>query len=723
METNSKENKILEMALHYYDVKKWCVIPVGKDKKTLLNSWREYQNERPTREQVINWWTKYPDANIAVITGSISGIGVVDIDLDKETKKLAPEMEDVIKKLPVTLTATTGSGGKHYFYKLTQPINSSNRIINFVDIRGEGGYIILPPSIHLSGNQYSFDNDNEMVEFPYAFFKEASTNEKRKLEKKDYNRLITEGERNAILTSYIGKLIHDHKEEEWLSYCLPTALAFNQAKCSPPLSEDEVVSIFQSICKKHKKNQVVKTVLVAENKGEIMDTSNSTIIQINKPEKEVTLAEWRNVISSNFPDCLFPAEVAMSIVAQLLIKDITNPFALVLVGPPSSGKTITINFFANIPEVTYSTDNFTPQSFVSHAANVSKEKLNEIDLLPGIKNKMMLVRELAPLFGQRDDDLLKSMGILTRVLDGEGLETNSGVHGKRGYTGEYLFMWLAGSTPIQPKVWKLMGNLGSRLFFLNVHSRDKSEDELSNQLINNPYKEKEKICSEMTKNLIYTFWNKYKNSVAWDKKKENPQYLSIIARCAILLSKLRGTINVYRDRYSDSQELIHTIPVIEKPDRINQLFYNLCRGHALINGRNKVEKEDLKLPLEIAFDSAPTTRARLFRKLLEYNGQMKTTDVEKELNCSKPTAINEMEALKILGVVSISEGDYGEKAITLSEKLNWFLSDECNELRGVVELSSDTTNQLSKSDAVLDGKQNIDGTPNDGEPKSRRRGV
>jgi len=165
--------------------------------------------------------------------------------------------------------------------------------------------------------------------------------------------------------------------------------------------------------------------------------------------------------------------MGLSIISQILIKEISNPFALVLVDVPSSGKTIAINFFDRIPELTYATDKFTPASFVSNASNVKKEDLKNIDLLPKLKYKMFLIRDLATIFSKRDDDLNECLGILTRVLDGEGLNTDTGVHGQRQYVGEYLFMILGASTPLPRKVWKMMGSLGSRLFFLNLGSKKK----------------------------------------------------------------------------------------------------------------------------------------------------------------------------------------------------------------------------------------------------------
>jgi len=428
------------------------------------------------------------------------------------------------------------------------------------------------------------------------------------------------------------------------------------------------------------------------------------IIKVDKPEREVNFVEWQETIKSNFPYLLFPAELGLSIIAQILIKEITNPFSLVLVDVPSAGKTITINFFSEIDGLTYATDKFTPASFVSNAANVKKEKLPDIDLLPRLKDKMFLIRDLSTIFSKRDEDLNECLGLLTRVLDGEGLNADTGVHGKRHYVGEYLFMILAGSTPIPPRVWKMMGNLGSRLFFLNMNVKEKSEEELAEQITTLAYKEREKICRTATKNFLYTLWYKYSDGVDWDKTQDKKEYKIIIGRCARLLAKLRGVINVWQERWTDNKEYGYNPPTIEMPDRINQLFYNLCRGHALVSGRKQINQDDLKLIVELAVDSSPTTRAKLFRKLLENEGVMKTNDVETALQCSKPTALKEMETLKILGVCYITQDSYGEvgepeKTIHLSDDFKWFLTDECRTIRGLPIIQKQ---EVEKQDTLAD---------------------
>lgn len=439
------------------------------------------------------------------------------------------------------------------------------------------------------------------------------------------------------------------------------------------------------------------------------------IAKIEKPSKPITYIEWISIIKKNFPECAFAAEVIASVIVQILILDITNPCAVVLIDVPSAGKTITLNFFSGIGELTYSTDKFTPASFVSNATNVKAEKLAEVDLLPKIQYLMLIIRELAPLFGEREDDLLKNIAILTRILDGEGYQTDTGVHGRREYTGEYLFMFVAGSTPIQPRVWKLMGNLGSRMFFLHLNSPDKTEDELVEQLVSASHKTKEQECQQATKDFLYSIWAENPLGIKWDKRGEERELLIIVAKCAKLLARLRGVINVWKSRDDDGAELTHTTPVIEKPNRINQLFYNLCRGHAVLEGRRKITSSDLKPIIELAVDSAPTERAQLFRKLLSMGGKMTTSEIMNALLCSRPTALKEMEKLKILGVVYYSKTgkgtfDESEKEIKLSSDLEWFLSDECKKIRGLsLTLNQNTesdslnqSNQLIKSDVVCD---------------------
>jgi hypothetical protein len=294
---------------------------------------------------------------------------------------------------------------------------------------------------------------------------------------------------------------------------------------------------------------------------------------------------------------------------------------------------------------------------------------------------------LAPIFAKRDEDVQAMLGILIRVLDGEGLETNSGLYGKRGYVGDYLFMLLSASVSIRPRIWKVMGNLGSRLFFLNIDGAEKDETTLVNQL-KNSCRDKEILCREATGEFIKTLWNKYPQGIFWNKEKDDPHSMQIIARIAKILAKLRSSINVWEESFGQ-KKYNHTQPITEMPDRLNQLLYNLTRGHALVCGRENISQDDLKITLRIAFDSAPPNRSKIFKHLIQNNGRLATNEVIEILKCSRPTALKLMQEMNILELVNTdgnmddeteSFGGRPEQKIILREKYDWFISDECKKL-------------------------------------------
>ena len=113
------------------------------------------------RVQIDNWWRRSPSSSIGVATGKPSGLIALDIDRDKGGFECFDQLIHVIGALPETLTQKTGSDGFHYLFSApTGPIrNSASRLGAGIDIRGDGGYIVAPPSTHLSGHVYRWLSD------------------------------------------------------------------------------------------------------------------------------------------------------------------------------------------------------------------------------------------------------------------------------------------------------------------------------------------------------------------------------------------------------------------------------------------------------------------------------------------------------------------------------------------------------------------------------------
>jgi hypothetical protein len=105
------------------------------------------------------WWRKWPWANIGVRTGAGSGIVVLDLDQKDEALESLRKLEEKCGPLPDTLEAKTGSGGRHIFFKhpgVEIPCGA-NVFGPGIDIRGDGGYVVAPPSKHISGHRYEWD--------------------------------------------------------------------------------------------------------------------------------------------------------------------------------------------------------------------------------------------------------------------------------------------------------------------------------------------------------------------------------------------------------------------------------------------------------------------------------------------------------------------------------------------------------------------------------------
>lgn len=161
------ENELLIAALKYATAG-WKIHPCRVDKTPYLQGWPEKATTDPDR--IREWWSKWPDASIGCATGEASGMWVLDADL--------PDGPPEITKmgLPETLTQQTGGGGFQYFWKCngTEIRNSARKVGPGLDVRGSGGYVILPPSRHPSGRRYKWVVKMKAVDAPDELVQKAA---------------------------------------------------------------------------------------------------------------------------------------------------------------------------------------------------------------------------------------------------------------------------------------------------------------------------------------------------------------------------------------------------------------------------------------------------------------------------------------------------------------------------------------------------------------------
>ena len=98
---------------------------------------------------VERWWKQWPSSNVGVPTGKKSGLVVLDVDLDASGPESLATLERAGTPVPKTARARTGGGGIHVFFRYprgTEIRNSAGLLGPGLDVRGEGGYIVVPPS-------------------------------------------------------------------------------------------------------------------------------------------------------------------------------------------------------------------------------------------------------------------------------------------------------------------------------------------------------------------------------------------------------------------------------------------------------------------------------------------------------------------------------------------------------------------------------------------------
>ena len=133
------------------EVTKELLIDFCKRPKGIL--WAEYQNRLPSEDEVIKWFSDWPDANIGIVTGKISNLVVFDLD-----STAAVEYAESEGGFPDTPKVKTGKGYHIYMRHPGFEIrNSVNKKLD-IDIRADGGYAVAPPSIHGSGCQYQWES-------------------------------------------------------------------------------------------------------------------------------------------------------------------------------------------------------------------------------------------------------------------------------------------------------------------------------------------------------------------------------------------------------------------------------------------------------------------------------------------------------------------------------------------------------------------------------------
>ena len=295
----------LKKAVDFYLDKGWNIIPCdfkkavfkdGKIEKQVVfpPSYKVYHTERVTKELATKWWGDHN--GIAIVTGKISGITVIDIDT-----KLLPEIVD----MPQTFTVETNKGF-HFYFKYFEPIKTGAQeygkdgFVFNMDIRNDGGIAFADPSEYElpdgTKTRYKINDTSELAEFPLEWCKKIYAKYGKTVPVKDWKAKVQEpidsGSRNATFTSIIGGLLQKFPQDDWNSIVWTLVQSENHVQ-KKPLTDSELRSIFDSISKAELQKRNMG--------GEIKDisiTSNEEQIDIEiRLEKATVCCRTKNIVA------------------------------------------------------------------------------------------------------------------------------------------------------------------------------------------------------------------------------------------------------------------------------------------------------------------------------------------------------------------------------------------------------------------------------------------
>jgi hypothetical protein len=221
--------------------------------------WQAYQDGLPSEKAVQGWFRRWPNANLSVVTGASSGIVVLDVDSEHGGAVALAALETRHGELPPTVESVTGGGGRHFYF--AHPGHEVRNRAGFapgLDMRGDGGVIIVPPSIHPSGEPYRWcegrsPHECALARLPIWLLEPRFQNDGPVGHPVTYWRSLVKegvgkGRRNTAIASFAGHLLWHEVDPDVV---MELMLAWNRTRCRPPLNDEEVIETVRSIERTH----------------------------------------------------------------------------------------------------------------------------------------------------------------------------------------------------------------------------------------------------------------------------------------------------------------------------------------------------------------------------------------------------------------------------------------------------------------------------------------
>lgn len=280
----------LDAAIKYATKYGWAVFPVRPETK------RPYTphgclDAKKNVGAIRTWWKKWPDASVGIATGSASNLIVIDEDVDDDKGIDGIQSIRLWEKehgeLPETVTAITGRGGYHLYFRYTEnDLKNRTGLLEGVDVRGEGGYVVAPPSVHPNGTEYQWEfdpDDYKPAELNQSAIDLLNSDEDEEPHTFELPNRILSGQRNSTLFKLASSLQAQGLPDQAIEAAVRKS---NENLCDEPLPDDELATILQSAFSYKKGEMKVidrgtwhepNITYMVDKNGEITDKPSQTI--------------------------------------------------------------------------------------------------------------------------------------------------------------------------------------------------------------------------------------------------------------------------------------------------------------------------------------------------------------------------------------------------------------------------------------------------------------
>lgn len=644
------ESLLLRYALAYAAQYHWPVFPLKPRAKEPLTE-HGYKDASTDPETIRDWWAQWPDANIGIPTG----IAFFALDSDPRNGSEDSLMHLVHEHGPLrdTLSQTTGGGGYHRLYAPPEGerVPSITELWPGIDIKGEGGYIVVPPSIHPSGSRYEWDIPDENAKLiqpadPWLVMEILEHGVRSR----------SAGQKPVQLPEKIRKGSQHQTLFRWGCWMrrkgageaeIYDALwSINVNRCEAPGPERNIRKLAESICSQFPaladRPATVPRQLpagtAAHVNGAPAPVLNNSDAIIQKPEpiiqNPIFLAELHAVFARwlYLPD---NGAVTVALAAVAANRVDGDPVWPLLVGPPSSGKTEILDSLLGLPDM-HPASSLTEAALLSGTARRDRAKDSSGGLLRSVGAfGFIVLKDFTSILSMARETRGPLLAALREVHDGRWTR-RLGTDGGRTLEWQGKACLIGGCTPVIDQHHSVMAAMGERFILCRMTGVDGLTQ--AEHALRHVGKEAA-MRSELRESVQRIF-----AGISLTPFAITDAALPRLSSLCSLVARCRSAVE--RDSYKHEIELI---PESELPARIAITLARLMHGMALLG---VAVEEQWRLIVKVALDCIPDLRRRILIHLLPLVAASTTSSVALAVQYPTVTTRRALEDLAAHGVIS-----------------------------------------------------------------------